>query len=103
MTDDGVALAESRKKGVDQIFLREMIGLISERLMALETDSLCGAAPAERSAGRTNQRNGDRDWHIRVGKIERRIPKLDHGVYLMGFPEPRRMAEKALTTAWDWD
>ena len=89
-----------------------MIGVAAERLMALETEPLCGAAPGERSAGRINQRNGyplqrqrrscvaragDRDWQTRAGTVELRIPKLRHGSYLPGFLEPRRMAEKALT------
>ena len=55
--------------------------------MALETETLCGAAPGERSAERTNQRNGyrDRDWHTRAGIVELRIPKLRRGSYFPGF------------------
>ena len=89
------ALRELLEKGSDATFLREMIGFAAERLMALETDTLCGAAPAER----TNQRNGyrDRDWQTRAGTVELRIPKLRRGSYFPGFLEPRRMAEKALT------
>jgi len=58
-----------------------------------------GAAPGERSAKRINQRNGyrDRDWQIRAGTVELRIPKLRRGSYFPGFLEPRRMAEKAPT------
>jgi len=99
MTDDKIALRELLEKGSDTTFLREMIGFAAERLMALETDSLCGAAPGERSAERTNQRNGyrDRDWQTRAGAVELRIPKLRRGSYFPGFLEPRRMAEKALT------
>ena len=76
-----------------------MIGFAAERLMQLETDGLCGAGPGERSAERTNQRNGyrDRDWQTRAGTVELRIPKLRRGSYFPGFLEPRRMAEKALT------
>jgi transposase-like protein len=87
------------EKGSDASFLREMIGFAAERLMALETENLCNAAPGERSADRQNQRNGyrDRDWQTRVGTVELRIPKLRHGSYFPGFLEPRRMAEKALT------
>jgi hypothetical protein len=46
-----------------------MIGFAAERLMALETEALCGAAPGERSGDRVNQRNGyrDRDWQTRAG------------------------------------
>ena len=99
MTDDKIALRELLEKGSDTSFLRDMIGFAAERLMALETDSLCGAAPGERSAERTNQRNGyrDRDWQTRAGAVELRIPKLRRGSYFPGFLEPRRMAEKALT------
>ena len=99
MTDDKIALRELLEKGSDTTFLREMIGFAAERLMALETDTLCGAGPGERSAERTNQRNGyrDRDWQTRAGTVELRIPKLRHGSYFPGFLEPRRMAEKALT------
>jgi putative transposase len=99
MTDDKIALRELLEKGSDATFLREMIGFAAERLMALKTETLCGAAPGERSAGRTNQRNGyrDRDWHTRAGTVELHIPKLRRGSYFPGFLEPRRMAEKALT------
>ena len=87
------------EKGSDATFLREMIGFAAERLMALETEALCGAGPGERGAGRTSQRNGyrDRDWQTRAGTVELRIPKLRHGSYFPSFLEPRRMAEKALT------
>ena len=99
MTADKIALRALLEKGSDTTFLREMIGFAAERLMALETDMLCGAAPGERSAERTNQRNGyrDRDWQTRAGTVELRIPKLRRGSYFPGFLEPRRMAEKALT------
>ena len=99
MTDDRIALRELLEKGSDASFLREMIGFAADRLMALETEALCGAAPGERTPERRNQRNGyrDRDWETRAGTVELRIPKLRHGSYFPGFLEPRRMAEKALT------
>jgi transposase-like protein len=55
-----------------------MIGFAAQRLMALETDALCGAGHGERTAERINQRNGfrDRDWEARAGTVELRIPKL---------------------------
>jgi putative transposase len=79
--------------------LREMIGFAAQRLMELESDTLCGAGHGERRESRTNQRNGcrDRDWQTRAGTVELRIPKLRHGSYFPGFLEPRRMGEKALT------
>ena len=99
MTDDKIALRALLEKASGASMLREMIGFAAERLMALETETLCGAAPGERSTERTNQRNGyrDRDWHTRAGTVELRIPKLRRGSYFPGFLEPRRMSEKALT------
>ena len=99
MTEDKIALRALLEKGSDATFLREMIGFAAERLMALETESLCGAGHGERSAGRRNQRNGyrDRDWETRAGTVELRIPKLRKGSYFPAFLEPRRLAEKALT------
>ena len=81
MTDDKIALRALLAKGSDTTFLREMIGIAAERLMQLETDTLRGAAPGERSAERTNQRNGyrDRDWQTRAGTVKLRIPKLRQG------------------------
>src|SRR5581483_5064428 len=99
MTDDKIALRELLEKGSDTTLLREMIGFAAQRLMELETDTLCGAGHGERSERRTNQRNGyrDRDWQTRAGTVELRIPKLRRGSYFPGFLEPRRMGEKALT------
>src|SRR3978361_405787 len=99
MTDDKIALRALLEKGSDATFLREMIGFAAERLMQLETEGICNAAPGERSADRRNQRNGyrDRDWETRAGTVELRIPKLRKGSYFPGFLEPRRMSEKALT------
>jgi hypothetical protein len=88
MTDDKIALRALLEKGSDATFLREMIGYAAERLMALETESLCGAGHGERSADRRNQRNGyrDRDWETRAGTVELRIPKLRRGQLLPGLP-----------------
>src|ERR1700757_2225421 len=99
MTNDKIALQGLLEKSSDASLLREMIGFAAQRLMALETDALCGAGHGERTAERINQRNGfrDRDWETRAGTVELRIPKLRKGSYFPGFLEPRRMAEKALT------
>jgi len=104
MTDDKIALRALMEKGSDATFLREMIGFAAQRLMELETDTLCGAGHGERSDSRVNCRNGYRDrdwetraWETRAGTVELRIPKLRKGSYFPGFLEPRRTAEKALT------
>ena len=99
MTDEKIALRGLLEKSSDATLLREMIGFAAQRLMELETETLCGAALGERSESRTNHRNGyrDRDWQTRAGAVELRIPKLRKGSYFPGFLEPRRTAEKALT------
>jgi hypothetical protein len=53
MTDDKIALRELLEKGSDTTLLREMIGFAAQRLMDLETDTLCGAGHGERSESRT--------------------------------------------------
>ncbi len=99
MTNDKIVLQDLLEKSSDATLLREMIGFAAQRLMALETDALCGAEHGERTGERLNQRNGyrDRDWETRAGTVELLIPKLRKGSYFPGFLEPRRMAEKALT------
>ena len=70
-------------------------------LMGAEADALCGAGYGERSAERTNSRNGyrHREFDTRAGTFDVAIPKLRQGSY---FPdwllERRKRAERALTT-----
>jgi transposase-like protein len=99
MTEDKIALRALLDKGSDASFLRDTISFAAQRLMELESESLCGAGHGERSPERVNQRNGyrERDWQTRAGTVELRIPKLRKGSYFPAFLEPRRLAEKALT------
>jgi putative transposase len=99
MTEDKIALRALLEKGSDASFLRDTISFAAQRLMELETETLCGAGHGERSPERVNQRNGyrERDWQTRAGTVELRIPKLRKGSYFPAFLEPRRLAEKALT------
>jgi putative transposase len=98
MTTDRMALRELLEKGSDLDVLREMIGSVAQRLMALEVEGLCGAGHGERTPERTNHRNGYRErlWETRAGSVELQIPKLREGSYFPGFLEPRRTAERAL-------
>ena len=81
--------------------LREMIAAMANALMSAQADQLCGAEYGERSAERTNQRNGyrAREWDTRAGTVELAVPKLRQGSY---FPDwlltHRRRAEQALVT-----
>lgn len=99
MTIDRMTLKALVEKGSDDDLLREMMAYVANRMMDLEVESLTGAAHGERSASRTNHRNGyrERAWETRVGTVELDIPKLRKGSYFPAFLEPRRTAEKALT------
>jgi putative transposase len=83
MTIDRMDLMALIEKGADADFLREMIEVISNRLMEMEVEGLTGAAHGERSATRVNQRNGyrERAWETRVGTVDLAIPKLRKGSY----------------------
>ena len=98
MTIDRVAMKELLEMGSDQDLLREMIAFVAARMMDAEVESLTGAALGERSAERTNQRNGYRRrlWHTGVGTVPVAIPKLRKGSYFPSFLEARRAADKAL-------
>jgi putative transposase len=99
MTTKGtIALAELAEKGADADLLREMIQYVAQRMMEMDTESLCAAAYGERSPERLNSRNGYRErlWETRAGSVDLKIPKLRKGSYFPGFLEPRRTAEKAL-------
>jgi putative transposase len=94
------ALDSFRKQleGADVDLLREMVKVFAEQLMGADADAVCGADYGERSAERTNRRNGyrERAWDTRAGTIALQVPKLREGTY---FPEwllePRRRAERA--------
>ena len=97
-TKTTIALADLAEKGADSDLLREMIQYVAQRLMELDTESLCAAAYGERSPERANSRNGYRErlWQTRAGSVDLKIPKLRKGSYFPGFLEPRRAGEKAL-------
>jgi len=97
-TKTNMALAELSEKGADTDLLREMIQFVAQRMMEMDTESLCAAAYGERSPDRANSRNGYRErlWDTRAGSVDLKIPKLRKGSYFPGFLEPRRTAEKAL-------
>jgi len=98
MTIDRLHLAELIEKGSDVDLLREMMTFVVDRMMDLDVESLTGAAYGERSADRTNQRNGyrERPWHTTLGTLPVAIPKLRKGTYFPSFLEARRTSDKAL-------
>jgi transposase-like protein len=60
MTIDRVLLKDLIEKGSDSDLLREMMTFVVNRMMDLDVESLTSAAHGERSANRTNHRNGYR-------------------------------------------
>jgi putative transposase len=98
MTIDRLHLAELIEKGSDVDLLREMMTFVVDRMLDLDVESLTGAAYGERSADRTNQRNGyrERPWHTTLGTLPVAIPKLRKGSYFPSFLEARRTSDKAL-------
>jgi transposase-like protein len=98
-TMDLQAWLRKQLEEADSDLLRQMVQTFSEALMDAEVDSICNAAYGERTADRTNSRNGHRarTWDTRAGTIELAIPKLRSGSY---FPdwllENRRRAERAM-------
>lgn len=79
-------------------FLREAVQALSQAIVELEATEKMGAAPYERTEGRTTQRNGYRDrvWDTRVGTVALKIPKLREGSFFPSLLEPRRRTERAL-------
>ncbi len=81
--------------------LRELLATFIHTLMGAEADALCGAGYRERSAERSNQRNGyrQRQFDTRAGTLDLAIPTLRQGSYFPdGLLDRRKRAERALTT-----
>lgn len=92
-----MAIVERGVEG-DVDFLLEALRVVAEAVMDADVSAKIGAGHGERSADRLTYRNGyrSRQWDIRVGTMELRIPKLREGSYFPSLLEPRRRSEKAL-------
>jgi len=98
-TMDGLSWLRKQLDDADPDLLRSMVKTFAESLMNAEVDALCNASYGERTAERTNSRNGyrERDWDTRAGSMELAIPKLRQGTYYPDWLlEPRRRGERAL-------
>jgi transposase-like protein len=98
---DAIAWLRKQAEEVASDPLREALNEMVNALMGADADALCGARYGERSAERVTHRNGyrERSLDTRMGTIELQIPKLRQGTYFPGWLlEPRRRAEKALTS-----
>lgn len=99
-TMEPIAIIRKQLEVAEPDLLRELLHDVVDRIMAADVDGLTGAGHGERTAARTNQRNGyrGRRWDTRLGSIDLRIPKLRSGSYYPDWLlEPRRRSERALT------
>jgi putative transposase len=98
---DPAQLLEEQLGDASPDLLRQMIVTFANAMMSAQADQVCGAGYGERSAERTNRRNGyrAREWDTRAGTVELAIPKLREGSF---FPDwllvHRRRAEQALVS-----
>ena len=78
--------------------LRDILAAALQELIEAELTTTIGAAPGERSAERTAQRNGHRPKLVSTpaGDLELGIPKLRTGSFFPELLEPRRRIDKAL-------
>jgi putative transposase len=60
MTASTIALADLAERGADVDMLRQMVQCMGQRLVKLDVQGRCGAGYDEKSAERTNSRNGCR-------------------------------------------
>ena len=80
----------------------ERIRLLTQRafqeLINAEAETVIGAAPYERSDGRTTQRNGTRPRTLTTtaGDLDLKIPKLREGSFFPSLLERRRRVDQAL-------
>lgn len=79
--------------------LHQLMAFMLERIMQHDIANRTGAAHYERSASRTNHRNGTRPrrFDTRLGTFDLEVPRLREGGYMPPFLEHRSRSEKALT------
>jgi putative transposase len=78
--------------------IRASLQWVLQALIEAEATEAIGAGPHERSASRTNQRNGHRlrVLSTQAGDVELKIPKLRHGSFFPSLLERRRRIDRAL-------
>ena len=85
----------------DPGFLKEIVERVVQELLEAEMSEHIGAAPYERSAARTGQRNGykPRTLRTRVGTLNLLVPQDREGTFSTGLFARYRRNEKALVLA----
>ena len=82
--------------GIDVV--RRGVELVLQALIAAEANEFIGAQPFERSATRTNLRNGTRERLLstKAGDVQLQIPKVRKGSFFPAVLERRRRIDRAL-------
>jgi len=91
-------LLDAIRSGGDIDVVRKGVELVLQALIDAEATEVIGAAPHERTATRTNQRNGRRPRLLstKAGDLELAIPKLRRGSFFPSILERRRRIDRAL-------
>ncbi len=89
-------LLDALKAGEISDRVRSSLEWILQALIEAEATSVIGAEPHERTASRTNQRNGHRPKLVSTaaGDVELAIPRLRHGSFFPSLLERRRRIDR---------
>ena len=95
---DPSELLDALRAGGDIDVIRRSVELVLQALIEAEATETIGAAPHQRTEGRTNQRNGHRPRLLstKAGDVELHIPKLRRGSFFPSILERRRRIDRAL-------
>jgi putative transposase len=95
---DIAELLEAVRAGGGIDVVRQAVTLVLQALIEAEATSVIGAEPFERTATRTNQRNGTRGRLLstKAGDVQLQIPKLRKGSFFPAVLERRRRIDRAL-------
>jgi putative transposase len=91
-------LLDAFRSGEGLDLIKESVRLVCQELIEAELSSAIGADRYERTAERTNERNGHRARLLttKAGDIELALPKLRRGSFFPSILEPRRRIDQAL-------
>lgn len=91
-------LLDALRAGGDIDLIRESVEMVLQALIDVEATAFIGAEPHERTATRTNQRNGTRPRLLatKAGDVNLAIPKLRHGSFFPSILDRRRRIDRAL-------
>jgi putative transposase len=91
-------LLDAFRTGEGLDLIKEAAALVCQELIEAELTAQIGADRYERSASRSNERNGHRPRVLstKAGDVELAIPKLRKGSFFPSILEPRRRIDQAL-------